>query len=687
VGIFSKFKTKVGEMVDKVKDKVEDIKEDKEESTRLRKFQDEFIKAKSQYDISLMDDREKLYIGTHAVDEDVNSNTTSVNGRKKANNVVNVIYELIESQIDTTIPSPSIRSKRQEKEYLESSIEDSIKNDLLESTINRINDENERTTPVQGFSIITVNWNPDFKNHLYRGEIELDNIHPKCLIPQPGIFDLDKMDYFYLVYSVSKDFIKKRYGVEVPDYGEEYPEYNNMGEQGDNNNDTDNITVITRWSKDIDGEIGKFTWCNDTTLEDKPKYFKRRQKTCKKCSERVYGKECECGSKKYKEEVEDYETLIEDVVKYDGTIVPRGTRVKYFCPTRYPIIMRKNVPLPFNFGGQSDIDVIRDQADCIKKVISTIEEKVLRGGVIIKAKAGHKVNLSNNLYQVIKGEIDELSVFGAVDLQASIQQDLQFAAEQYKSAKDTLGITDSFQGKPDASARSGVAKQIQVFQTSGRMQSKAFNKRDTFKRLFEVMFEFKLAFYDEIRPYLTVGQNNEPAYGEFSKYDFLEQDASGEWYYNTDFLFSAEAGDGIPKDKMWLMNQTLMYTQQGLLNKVQFWAAMQKFGFPGAGEYKKQAQAELEMQQQMQQQQMQIQQQQMEEMKQKADMQSQIQLMQEQKKAEHDMEMDKQDKEIDIAKLVQEQMKINNQKEQGYNDMELKKHMARTADNKKKGGD
>ena len=42
-----------------------------------------------------------------------------------------------------------------------------------------------------------------------------------------------------------------------------------------------------------------------------------------------------------------------------------------------------------------------------------------------------------------------------------------------------------------------------------------------------------------------------------NKYDFVEQDASGEWYYNTDFLFSADAGDGIPKDKMFLMNQTV----------------------------------------------------------------------------------------------------------------------------------
>lgn len=606
-------------------------KDKQEKSSKLKSAQDEFIKARSQYDISLMDDREKLYVGTHGVDDDVNQSVYSPNGGKKANNVINVIYELIEAQIDTTIPMPAVRSKKRGKEYLENSISDSIKNDLLESDINRINDENERTTPVQGFSVVTVEWNPDFEHHLYRGEIELDNKHPKCLIPQPGVFYIQKMDYFFLVSSVTKGFIKDRYGVDMPDEGEEYPEYNSIDGESDNNNETDNMSVVTKWYRK-NGKIGKFVWCNDTVLEDMPDYFARR----------IEGK------------IEEYETLVEPVTRWDGEVIPAGTQVKYFCPTKYPIVIRKNVPLPFNFGGQSDIDVIRDQADCIKKVVSTVEEKILRGGVIVKAKNGHKLNLSNKLYQVVKGEVDELAVLGTVDLNSNIRPDLEFFTQQYKGAKDTLGITDSYQGKPDQTAQSGLAKQIQVFQSSGRMQSKLFNKKNSFKELFEIMFEFKLAFYDETRPYLRVGVNGKPEYGEFNKYDFLEQDATGEWYYNTDFLFSADAGDGIPKDKIWLMNQTLQFVNAGLMTKVQFWSAMEKLQYPSATEYKN---AAIEEQQQMA-----IQQQQMAEQQQQ---QMQMGMMQQQQKQAFEMEDNEMDKKIQLVKLIQDQQKIENSNMKG----------------------
>lgn len=591
------------------------------ESDLLKEYQDEFYRAQSQYiSIGTFDDREKLYVGTHAVDENVNDDRVQPNGRSRANNVVNVIYEMIESQIDTQIPQPSVRSKWPGKEYLEKMVEDSIKNDLAESEIYRINDENERITPIQGFSLITVEWNPDFDRHLYRGEIHLDNIHPKCFIPQPGQYRLQEMEYFYLVTSAPAGYVKRRYGVDVENEGEEFPQYHEIDGISDNNNDTDNVTIITRWGKNEDNIISKFVWVNDVVLEYYEDYYARYVTRCGYCYTPTYDEEVskgeepcpnclQYGREEYKRTTakEDEEQIFQDYVKQDGTVIPAGTVIKYFKPTRYPIVLRKNVPLPFNFGGQSDIDIVRDQADAIKKVVSTMEEKILRGGVILKAANNHKFNLKNQLYQVVRGEPNELASLQPMDIQGNIQQDFQFYQGQYKSAKDTLGITDSFQGKPDSSAKSGVAKQIQVFQSSGRMMSKQFNKKMAFKELFEIMFEFKLAFYDELRPYLQMDVSDKPVYGLFNKYEFLEQDASGEWFYNTDFLFSAEAGDGIPKDKMWLMNQTLMYTQSGLMDKVQFWTALEKLGYPGASDYKQAAMEEKQMM--MQQQQMMAQQQ------------------------------------------------------------------------------
>jgi len=628
MGFFDRFRKKVGEAV-------EERKENKGKEKMLRKSQDQFIRAKNQYDITLMDDREKLFIGTHEVDLDVNDNRTPPNGRRKANNVINVVYEMIESQIDTTIPSPSVKSKKRNREQLEMNIEDSIKNDLLEADIYRINDENERTTPVQGFSIMVVEWDPDFENHLYRGEIKIDNKHPKQLIPQPGVFNIQKMEYFFLVSSESKEWVERRYDVTLPDIGEEHPEYGSIDGNSDNQSDTDNVTVITKWYKNKDGKYSKFTWTSDTVLEHMDDYFARR----------IDGK------------IVEYETLISDVVKYNGEVIPAGTQIKYFCPKRYPIVIRKNVPVPFYFGGQSDVDVIRDQADCIKKVISTVEEKVLRGGVIVTAKSDHRFNLANNLYQVVRGEMDELSAMNVLNLQANIQPDLEFFRQQYKAAKDTLGITDSYQGKPDTTAKSGLAKQIQIFQSTGRMDSKRFNKRNAFKELFEIMFEFKLAFYDEVRPFLKMGSNGQPEYGEFSKYDFVEQDDSGEWYYNTDFLFSAEAGDGIPKDKMWLMNQTIQFATAGFMTKAQFWAAMERLGYPSASDYKQQALIEQQQQEQMMQQQAQMQQQQLEQQAQMQEQEKQSEMMDKEYERQgkmKEMEMSQAEKMLDYQIKMEE---------------------------------
>lgn len=606
MGLMGFLKKKAGEVMDGAEEKKREKEEKKKQEEKIRKWQDKFETALGNYDTALMDDRELMYLGKRNTDPDINNPSRD---RKKANNVINIIYEFIESQIDTTIPNPTVESKRKDFETQAQIIENSIKNDLKESDIYRINDENERTTPIQGFSIITVNWNPDYKHHLYRGEIEIENRHPKTLIPQPGVHDIQKMDYFFILSSESKGYVKKRYGKDVETESEEYPGINSLEGQDNPDNHNNKVTVITAWYRDEDGDVSKYTWCADVELEDLPKYFYRRDS---------------------QGNIMEYETLDRDIIRNELEPIPamspviddmgqpifyelgqpmlEPTRIRYFVPNIYPVVIRRNVPIAFNFGGQSDVDVIRDQADAIKKVVTRIEKKILDSGAIIKMPNDDNVSMTTQgLYTIIKGERQDLSLIDMKELQPSIQQDIVFAQDQYKAAQNTLGITDSFQGKPDPTAQSGVAKQIQVQQATGRMQSKLFNKKRAFKELFEIIFEFKLAFYDELRPYMARGNNNAPIYGEFNKYDFLMKDEAGEWYYNTDFIFSADAGDGLPRDKVWLMEQARADASANLMDKVDYWTIMEKLGFPGASEIKDKA--ILEQQQlQLQQQQLQAQQ-------------------------------------------------------------------------------
>lgn len=542
------------------------MKEETEQQRRLKDWQDKLAAAFDGSNLAVRDEREMLYLGTATVDKNINSSNVSPSRKsKKANNVVNIVLEFIETNVDATIPQPSVRTKIEGYEEQAHMIEDSLTNDITELGITAINDVNERITPIQGYSAILVGWNPDFKHHLYRGELTLESIHPKRIIPQPGVWELQKMDYFFIVSSVTKTFIKKRYGVELQTEGEQFPELNTLDGKSDNKNNSEMVTEIVCWYKNEEGEVSKFVWCDDTILEDLPHFFARR----------INGK------------ITLNETLGHDVTLASGEVLKAGTEVPYFIPTRYPVVIRENIPLNFSFGGQSDVDVIRDQQDALKKVVSTIEEKILRGSAVVTALENHRFDLTNSLYQVIRGSQSELNALGVKNLQADISNDMAFAQHQYKSAQSTLGITNTYQGKSDSTAVSGIAKQIQVQQTSGRLRSKEANKYAAFKELYEIMFEFKLAFYDELRPYVVQGVDGKESYGDFDKYAFLVRDKAGELYYNTDFVFSADAGNGLPRDKMWLFSSSQELLKYGAYNPtpaaISFWTQMVQQKYPNAG--------------------------------------------------------------------------------------------------------
>ncbi len=562
--MFQKLKQLGGDLISKVKEKTKTAKEESEQQLRLKNWQDKMSEALTATNLTIRDEREMIYLGTADVDANINSTNMQNGKRKKANNVVNLVLEFIETNVDATIPKPSVRTKLPGFEKQAAMIEDSLTSDITELGITAINDVNERITPIQGYSAILVGWNPDFKHHLYRGELNLESVHPKRIIPQPGVWELQKMDYFFVLSSVTKSFIKKRYGVDLENEGEQFPGLNSLDGYGSQSSNPDMVTEIVCWYKNDDGEVSKFVWCDNEILEDLPNFYARR----------IDGK------------VETMETLGSEVTLASGEVLPVGTKIPYFTPTRYPLVIRENIPLNFAFGGQSDVDVIRDQQDAMKKVVSTIEEKIIRGSAVVTALEGHRFNLTNELYAIVRGSQAELNALRVQNLQASISDDLIFAQQQYKAAQSTLGITNTYQGKADSTAVSGIAKQIQVQQTSGRLRSKEANKYAAFKELYEIMFEFKLAFYDELRPFVTQDADGKDSYGDFNKYAFLVRDKAGELYYNTDFIFTADAGTGLPRDKMWLFNSVQEMLKYGAYNPtpaaVTFWTQMVQQKYPNA---------------------------------------------------------------------------------------------------------
>ena len=133
-----------------------------------------------------------------------------------------------------------------------------------------------------------------------------------------------------------------------------------------------------------------------------------------------------------------------------------------------PIVVRKNVSSWGKALGDSDIDKIMDQQNMIKKCDSRIQEKLDKGGSIFTRSEKTEVSKTDEqLREVIFQGADEANLFGVHNLQVDTSQDQAIAEANYEQARRILGITDSFQGRPDRTATSGTAKQIAVAQSAG----------------------------------------------------------------------------------------------------------------------------------------------------------------------------------------------------------------------------
>jgi hypothetical protein len=591
--MFENLKAAGAKLLDNIKGKVKQVQENNKENKKLNDWISKFESDRQSMNVSfsLMDERELIYYGTDTVDANPNSHSNPDNARKKAANVQNITYEFIEACVDNTYPLPVVEAKRAASEPLARMIEDFIRGDLADVNMANLNDAQERTCPIQGYSIFEVYWDNTIKHHTYNGDINIRLVHPKQFVPQAGVWDVQKMERFFIMSPVTKPYIKRRYNKDVEKEGEQYPDINALADEGYSVSNSPNVTEIVCWYKDEDGDIGRFVWCNKVVLEDLPKIFKRR----------ING-----------EIIEAADPIQSDYETKSGTKITDGTAIPYFTPDKYPIVVRRNVPVTFAFGGQSDVDRIRDQQDAIKKTMTKLQEKILQGGSILGLPISLKgvFKPSDKTLQVVWfNNPQEAQQFNVQNLQPDVSKDMAFLQQQYQVAQSTLGVTDVFQGKYDPSARSGLAKQIAIEQSMGRIKSKQMNKQQAYKELFEIMFMFKLAYCDEPRPYTRKDSSGKVLYEEFNPLEFLRLDADNKLYYETEFIFAANAGGGIPNDRMFMLDKASQMFQVGAYGNpaetqtlVRYWQVLENLHFPKASDIKQQLVGIVEAQQQLEQQ-------------------------------------------------------------------------------------
>ena len=190
-------------------------------------------------------------------------------------------------------------------------------------------------------------------------------------------------------------------------------------------------------------------------------------------------------------------------------------------------------------------------------------------------------------------------------IQGDISQDMAYLEQVYEEARQVIGITDSFQGRKDTTATSGKAKEFAAAQSAGRLESKRVMKDAAYAALFEAIFKFKLAYADEPRPVVAKDDHGNPVYEEFNRYDFLEQDAAGEWYWNDQFLFSCDTSAPLAANREAMWQETRMNFETGafgdptaLSTLILFWGKMEMLHYPGAAETKRYLEEERNAQQQ-----------------------------------------------------------------------------------------
>lgn len=646
-----------------------------------------------------MDRREALYNGENTLRPLVPGDTKADGSPKKTNHVRNIIFENIESQISSSIPQPKVTARRKKHERLAELIEHFLRNELDRLPFETMNDQNERTVPMQGGTGFWVDWDNTKRTHTTIGATDVNTIHPKQYAPQPGIYTgIEDMDWFIVKVPTTKEAVRRRFGVPVYNEAEAEPDIRGTGEE---HTADDAVTMYVGYEIGDSG-INKYVWVNDVELEDLENYQARRQPTCAHCGkvrplpgqiirnnvqadaavagepeqeqlvrdaaahqmarnladqamlgepqpgimagvemipdpvqeQRYDGGPCPwCGCEEFTDQEQEYEQIMLPIkttlgveipgatAGFDETGVPvlKPTLVPFYKPDVYPIVLQRSVSVYGQLLGSSDVDVIADQQNTINRLEQKIIDRLIKAGtrITLPDRADLRIDPEDSEKWYIGNNADK-NMIGVYDFSGDLQYELAYLAQVYEEARQILGITDSFQGRQDPTATSGVAKEYAAAMAAGRLESKRTMKNAAYAKLFELMFKFWLAYSDEPRPVSFKDFKGETQYEEFNRYDFLEQDANGEWYWVDDFLFSTDAAASLSTNREALWQENRLNLQTGAYGDptqtetlIIFWAKMEELHYPGAATTKKYLEDKLQREQQaaaqMQMQQMQLQ--------------------------------------------------------------------------------
>ena len=577
-----------------------------------------------------MDRREALYRGDDTLKPLVPGDTKHDGGAKRTSHVRNIVFENIESQISSAIPQPKVTAKRKKDEHLAQLIEHYLRNELDRLPFEEMNDMAERTTPMHGGVGWQLEWDNAARTHTTVGEVRVRVIHPKQFAPQPGIYTgIGQMDWFIVKVPTTKEAVLRTYGVDVSDEAESEP---NVRSTGAEDTAEDAVTMYVGYEVGKDGGINKYVWVGDKTLEDMDNYQARRQPVCTRCGmvrpvqgqtlvmpaaepnagvqpTGVYdGGACPwCGCQEFEDREQEYEQIILPITTSTGVQIPgakatfdengnavvQPTLIPYYKPDMYPFVLQRSVSVYGQLLGSSDVDAIADQQNTINRMEQKIIDRLVKAGtrITLPDRADLRTDPEDGERWFVNPQ--DKACIDVYQFSGDLQYELAYMNQVYEEPRQILGITDSFQGRRDPTATSGVAKQYSAAQAAGRFDSKRVMKNAAYAQLFEMMFKFALAYSDEPRPVSYKDHKGQAQYEEFNRYDFLEYDAAGQLYWNDQFLFSCDNSATLASNREAMWQETRLNLQTGAFGDptqtatlILFWSKMEQLHYPGASDTK-----------------------------------------------------------------------------------------------------
>ena len=532
----------------------------------------------------------KAYYGTlNALTKDGEEST------RKGRSLRKMVYELIESKIDNSIPMPKIRPRYKTDLPLVSVTENYLKFEVDGIFTKYLNDRSERATYVDGTSWYKVWWDSLDNTHERSGNVKIDLCRVDQIVPQPGVSDYRQLEYIFERKEISLTRIWDLYHRRI------IPTEAN----------TNVIEVISCYYLNSNRVVGLFMYAPHSrqVICNEEDWQIRKLRTCTVCGTvNPTGDTCRnCGSKTFKYENATEEILENDIEEiynpYDvgetddesekehyksRVFLTAGTKIPFYKITQLPFIPRPAISSLDNIYGTSEVKVTLESQDAINKLLTKALEKTMKSGTILTKPEKLKIGDSDDTIKVLSVRTtEEATMVQSRPVVADTAQDLVMAATLYESGKASSGVTESFQGAKDSSATSGKAKQYAAVMTAGRIESLRVMKSAAFAGLYELVLKYLLAFSDEPRKFVRVLPNGSQKEEVWNKYMFLDKDKYGNIYYRDDLRFDSDPASTLSQNRAQMWQETQDKFVQGAFGNPAdprvlelFWNIMDSLQYP-----------------------------------------------------------------------------------------------------------